>query len=217
MQRRSMPKQTSQTDNKKRTIIGVIFLLLLLVATGAWAMWKREDPQVALVRDLMAGMESIPENQRREQFGKVRDEMEKLTEEQRDMMRDEMRGRWEQRENDRMKEFFNMTAAQQTAELDKIIDRMENWRKEREKDGDQRRGRGDRGGRGDRSNNIRPQSFGTDANGSVGASSRDKSRLDRGNPENRAYRDQFRRMMAQRMKERGIQGGGVWGGRGRRG
>ena len=216
MQRRPMPKQTSQTDNKKRTIIAVIFVLLLLVATGAWAMWKREDPQVALVRDMMDDMENIPDNQRREQFGKVRDEMEKLTEEQRDTMRDEMRGRWEQRENERMKEFFNMTAEQQTAELDKIIDRMENWRKEREKDGDQRRDRGDRGGRGDLGN-IRPQSFGTDANGSVGASSRDKARLDRGNPENRAYRDQFRRMMAERMKQRGIQGGGPWGGRGRRG
>jgi hypothetical protein len=216
MQRRPTPKQTSQTDNKKRTIIGVIFVLLLLVATGAWAMWKREDPQVALVRNMMAEMENIPDNQRREQFGKVRDEMEKLTEEQRDTMRDEMRGRWEQRENERMKEFFNMTAAQQTAELDKIIDRMENWRKEREKNGDQRRDRGDRGNRGDRGG-IRAQSFGTDANGSVGASSRDKSRLDRGNPENRAYRDQFRRMMAERMKQRGIQGGGGWGGRGRRG
>ena len=45
------------------------------MATGAWAMWKREDPQVALVRDMMSNMENIPENQRREHFGKVRDEM----------------------------------------------------------------------------------------------------------------------------------------------
>ncbi len=212
MQRRPMPKQTSQPDNKKRTVIAVIFVLLLLVATGAWAMWNREDPQVRVVRNMMADFQNVPEDQRREHFGKFREEMEKLPEEQREVLRDEMRAGWEERETQRMKDFFSKTGPEQLAALDKIIDDMEKRRLERENDGKNRRDRGRRGGGG---GGGRTQSFGVNSNGSVGASDRDRSRLDRGNPESRAYRDQFRHMMAQRMQERGIQGGG-WGGRGRR-
>jgi hypothetical protein len=206
-----MPKQTSQSDNKKRAVIAAVFLMLLLVATGAWAMWNREDPQVVAIRELVADFENIPENQRREHFGKVREAMDALPEEKRDQVRDEMRQGWEERESNRLKDFFNMSAQEQIAELDRQIDRMEKWRKERaqrDKDGGDRRNRGRRG--------SRAQSFGVGSNGSVGASDRDRSRLDRSNPESRAYRDQFRRMMAQRMQQRGIQAPS-WGRRGPRG
>lgn len=213
MQRRPV-KQTAQTDNKKRTIIAVVVLALLLAVTGgAWAMWNREDPQVVAVRQMMADIENVPEAQRREHFGKMREAMDSLSEEQRDIVRDEMRQGWEQREMERYEKFFSMSAQEQIAELDRQIDRMERWRQEREKnrgkdDGD-RRGRrgGDRGNRGPRA-----QSFGVGSNGSVGISDRDRSRLGRGSPEGRAYRDQFRRMMGERMRQRGIQGP-TWGGR----
>ncbi len=212
MQRRPMPKQKAQTDSKKRAVMITVFVLLLLVATGAWAMWNREDPNVVAVRDMMADFENIPENQRREHFGKVREAMDNLTEEQRDQVRDEMRRGWEERETNSLKEFFNMTAQEQTAELDRRIDRMEKWRKERANGGTNRGNRGGRGGgRGQRG--TRTQSFGV---GSVGASDRDRARLDRSSPESRAYRDQFRQMMSQRMQQRGIQSPG-WGGRGPRG
>ena len=51
MQRRPPSKLKAEPDNKNRQrIIIAVVILLLLSATGAWAMWNREDPQMAKVR-----------------------------------------------------------------------------------------------------------------------------------------------------------------------
>jgi hypothetical protein len=203
MQRRAPAKQ-QPSSSKKKWLIAAVILLLLLSATGAWAMWTREDPQLTKVRDMLAQIEDAPWDQRRKQFEGVRPEMEKLTEEQRDELRDERRQRWEEREAQEMKKFFAMPHEQQIAELDKQIDRMEAWRKKREKEGDRRRG-GPNGG-----NRFRGggRSFGQDANGGNAAVDRSKRSLDRRSADSRAQRDQYRRMMADRMRQRGIRGFG---------
>lgn len=206
MQRRPNVKvQHSQKDNKKRVLL-VVALLLLISCGVAWAMWSREDPQMTKVRDMMAEMEGVPWDQRRENFRAVREEMEKLSDEQRDHLRDEMRRGWEAREDQRLKDFFAMSREQQVAELDKRIDRMQEWMQRREKDGNERRGRGGRG-RGGGRRGQRGQSFGRSADGGHGSIGHNSSRLDRHSADSRARRDTYRRMMVERMKQRGVQGG----------
>ena len=209
MQRRPISKlQQSQPDNRKRVLL-VVVLLLLLSGGVTWAMWSREDPQVLKVREMASQMEGLPWDQRREQFRQMREEMEKLTDEQRDQFRDERRGGWEARENQRLKDFFAMSREEQIAELDKRIDRMQEWRKRREEQGSERRVRGDRGRR---RRGSRGQSFGLDANGASASVGRNIQRLDRRSADSRARRDTYRRMMVERMNERGIRGGfGRWG------
>ncbi len=189
-------------DRKKRTIL-VALLLILLTATVSWAMWSREDPQMAKVRSMAEEMEDMSWDQRRDHYRQMREETEKLTDEQREQFRDEMRGRWEEREAKRMKEFFDLTPEEQIAELDRQIDRMEEWRKRREANGDrgrERRGRGDRG----RGGRPRTQSYGRSADGSNANVDRRNSRLDRRSPDSRARRSEYFRMMTARMRDRGV-------------
>jgi hypothetical protein len=201
MQRRPIPKQQSQPDRKKRIILAVL-LVLMLSATATWAMWSREDPQMAKVRDMAAEMEDLPRDQRRDQYRKMRDETEKLTEEQRDVFRDEMRQRWEARESKQMKDFFDLPREEQIAKLDERIDRMQEWQKRREGEGEGERRRGRRGGRG--RGGRGGQSFGQNSDGSNAAVDRRNSRLDRGSADGRAQRTEYFRMMTARMKERGV-------------
>jgi TolA-binding protein len=208
MQRRPNPRlQHSQPDNKKRVLL-VVLLLLLISGGVAWSMWSREDPQVLKVREMADQMEGLPWDQRRDQFRQMREEVEKLSEEQRDQFRNEMRRRGEAREDQRMKDFFAMSSEEQTAELDRMIDRMQEWRARREKEGGQRR-EGDRGrGRGDRGRGrSRAMSYGVDADGSSASVGRNASRLDHRSADSRARRDTFGRMMVDRMNARGIRGG----------
>ena len=195
--------QHSQSDNKKRVLL-VVMLLLLVGGGVAWAVWSREDPQMQKIRDMMGAVEELPWDQRREQFRAVRDEMEKLTEEQRDQLRDEGRQRWAAREDQRMKDFFAMSREEQTAELDRMIDRMQEWRKRREKEANQRPDGPRRRGRGGRRGNARAQSFGVDASGASASVGRNARRLDHHSSGSRARRDTFRRMMVERMRQRGI-------------
>lgn len=201
MQRRAASREPEKKSSKK--VIWIVLLLLVGLGATAWAMRTTEDPQLAKVKAMRAEIENenLSREQRRELFEKIRPEFEKLTEEQREGLFSERRRQWEARERKELKEFFAMTPAQQTAELDKRIDRFQQWEKERgNRQGGDRGGRGGRGGGG----GTRPQSFGRDANGNVGASARDRGRLDRSDPETRAQRDEQRRMMSDRMRQRGI-------------
>jgi hypothetical protein len=191
--------QQESNSNKKKWLIAALALLLLLSATAAWAMWSREDPQLAKVREMAAAIDQLPPDQRRAKFREVGDEVDKLTEEQRDQFRSEMRQRWEAREEQELKDFFALSPEQQIAELDKRIDRMQEWRQRREKEGN----RGRRGGRGG-GGGQRSQSFGKDGSGNVRSVQRDLDQLDRRSAGSRARRDTYRQMMVERMKQRGI-------------
>jgi hypothetical protein len=210
-------KKTTPSDSgKKKWVAAILIMLLLGCATAAWAMWSREDPQVALVREMMVPMEQMEKmsrEQRREHFEKMRGEMDKLTEEQRDQLRDEGRQRWEAREAKELTEFFQLPPEQQKAELDKRIDRMLEWQKERAK----RDKNGDRGpgGRGRGERQMRGQSFGNDPSGQNKSIERNRSQLDRRSADMRGNRELYRRMMTERMRERGITNMGWGRGRGR--
>jgi len=200
MQRRIPAREPEKKNGKK--VVWIVLLLLLAMGATAWAMRSGEDPQLAKVKAMRGEIENenLSRDQRRELFEKMRPEFEKLTEEQRDGLFADRRRQWEERERKELNEFFAMSADEQKAALDKRIDRMVQWQKER----GNREGRGDRGGRGGGGGGSRGQSFGRDANGNVGASARDRSRIDRSDPQTRAQRDEQRRMMSDRMRQRGI-------------
>jgi hypothetical protein len=170
---------------------------------------------MARIREMRAGfeIEGLTREQRREHFEKMRTEFDKLTDEQKEILRDEGRREWEAREDQRMKDFFAKPRDQQMAELDKRIDDMQEWQKrrqERERNGDGDRGRGGRGGpggfggRGGGGGRGNSQSFGVDANGDSKSIGQNASRLDRRSADSRARRGEYFRMMTERMKERGV-------------
>ncbi len=183
--------------------VAAVLVVLLLTATVGWAMRHREDPQIAKIREMRAEIEQLPREEQREKWRELRDEAEKLTPEQQEVLRNDRRSEWERRENERMKEFFTMTPEQQVAQLDKEIDRM----KERMKDWkDKGRDRGNRGGNNGNGGGNRGQSaqnFGRDASGNVGASDRTRSYLNRSDGDTRGGRYEYRRMMTDRMQQRG--------------
>ncbi len=205
MQRRPPSKLKAEPDNKNRKrIIIVVVLLLLLSATGAWAMWNREDPQMAKVREMGAQMENLPWDQRRQQYETMRGEYDKLSDAQKEVLRSERRKQWEEREAKEMKDFFSKTKEQQIAELDKTIDRFQEMKKKRDARGNQGQGRRGGGGRGGSQGGQKKQSFGKDGSGNSSSVDRRLDSLDRRSSESRAQRSEYGRMLMSRMNERGI-------------
>lgn len=178
--------------NKRTTIVSGVVLLLVIVA-ATWA-YFRADPVVAemqQLRDEMMANRDLPEADRRAQWDNFRQRMDSLSDAQRRAVWDGGRERFGRQ---RMDEFFQLPRAEQQKRLDQIIDRMQ----ARQNNGGGRGGPG-RGGR-NMSEAQRDQ--------------RRKEMISRTDPKMRAQFDQFRQMMGQRMKERGIQGnpGGPWRG-----
>ncbi len=197
----------------KRTAL-VLLVLLLFGGTFTWAMMHREDPQLTKVKEIRSRLEAegLSRDQRREIFGEMREEAEKLTPQQRESLwADRMKER-EEREKKEMREFFALTKEQQIAALDKEIERM-NDRSQRG------RGRGGPGGPGnggwgqggsgggggrDGGGGSRRQSFGRDSNtGQASATNRAKGYLDRTDPDTRAQKTEYRRMLTDRRNQRG--------------
>jgi hypothetical protein len=197
--RRSKEPPKKKNSGKKWAIL--VLILLLLSATAAWAMRTREDPQVAKIKQMRAEIEALPREQRREKGRELWKEVEQLTPEQRDALFAERRAEWVKREKEQLKEFFAMTKEQQVAALDKEIDRM----RERAKNGKGRGGPGGPGGGGPGGGGGGggPQ-FGRDASGNVGASDRTKNYLNRSSGDTRGASYEYRRMMNDRMRQRGI-------------
>ncbi len=114
--------------------LSVAFVGLLIVAI-AWHFWPDTiDPQVATVkqlqRELFQQQASLTDEQRREQFGRLRKEMEQLTDEQRQQMRQEMTAGFRDRMMDEVTRFHELPPEQRTAYLDERIDQMESRRGE---------------------------------------------------------------------------------------
>jgi hypothetical protein len=193
---RRYKEQPKKSSGKKWTLLALI--LLLLSATAAWAMRTREDPKVAHIKEMQAQFEQLPREERREKGRELWKEIEELTPEQRDAVFAERRAEWMKREKEHLKEFFAMTKEQQVAALDKEIDRM----RERAKNGKGRGGRGGGGGPGGGGGGG-PQ-FGRDGNGNVGASDRTKGYLNRSSGDTRGASYEYRRMMNDRMRQRGL-------------
>lgn len=187
---------------RRRVALGIALLLILLVAVVAYSL--APDRQLAKVKQLrteltgQAARKQSPE-QRREQWQQYRREVEKLSPEQREALGREQ----EQRYYAELNEFFKKSRKEQTAELDRQIDRMEAFRRQAQQRGGARPGQPPGGGQ--------PGVFA--GPGSPGGQRprdadererRRKARLDQTTPEQRAQRDLYRKMMEQRRRERGL-------------
>ncbi len=196
--------------NKKKTSIGAVMLVLVVGAGWAFGLFDTADPQVAELQKLreetFGRMDQMSDEERRSQFQQFRQRVEGLSEDQRREFRESGREGFQQMMLQRMDRFFAMSPEEQTKELDEMIDRMEEWRANREQGGGGGSGWGRGGGRGKMTAAQRDQ--------------RGKERLDRTTPEMRAKMDRFRDMINERREERGLEpiegGRGMFGGRGGR-
>ena len=193
--------------NKRKTVIGVVTLLIAVGAGWALGFFDQIDPEVAELQQLrdeaFQRRDQLTEEERRAQFRAVRERVDGLSEDQRRAFHEGGRERFQQMMLQRMDEFYEMSPEEQAEKLDENIDRMEERRANRDQAGGG--GRPDRG-RGDMTAAQRDQ--------------RSKERLDRSTPEMRAKMDQFRDMMNERREQRGLEpirgGRGMFGGRGGR-
>ena len=190
---------------KKKGWLGLAGIVTLLFACGiGWAWWFKTDPQVELVRELQAQAFSeesraLEPAERREMFAKIREASEKLTDEQRRVLREEVRGSFQGRMRQRIGGFFELSGDERIAYLDEQIDEMEERRAQRERNGEvggrgPGRGRGGaRGGRG---------------RGDMTAEQRNDRRrgfLDRTSAEDRAQFTAYMEAINKRREERGLQ------------
>lgn len=189
----------------KNYVAGISALLLLVIGAG-WAMgfFDRTDPQLAELEKMrdenFEKIKDMSDEQRRKQYSSFRDKVRDLSDEQRRQFFENSRPMFQQMQVQRMNEFFAKSPDEQNKELDKLIDRSEEWRKARESrpdNGGDREGRGDRGGWRDMSPQQQDQ--------------RRKQRLDASTPDMRAKMDRFRDMMRKRRAERGLDPDGGWG------
>lgn len=184
----------------------VLTCLVLLIGAGSVWGWSyfRGDPQMAKVKEMGSQLFSeasrdLPREERHKQWDSFRKEVDALTDEQRDALRREQMGRFSERMEEHLDEFLALSAEERTAQLDEQIDQMEERRQEWEQrraegDRDGRRGEGRRGGwdRGGRSNDPNARN------------ERQLRRLDATTPELRAKMTEYRRLMNDRRRERGL-------------
>lgn len=199
--------------NQRNSIIGTLVMILAAGVAWAFGLFGGADPAVAELEQMREQMfsQDVPENERQQLRDTFRQRMEGLTEDQRRVFFETGRQRWEQFAQQRMDQFFRMPPVEQKKHLDDMINRMLERQKERAQNPNSDAQANNRGGQGNRPPSTEAQ-----------RDQRAKQRLDRSTPTARAQRDEFRKMLNARMKERGIDpskmpgrppGGGGWGGR----
>jgi len=186
--------------NKRNAVIASVVVLFLAVG-AAWALgYFSGDPVVTemqQLRDQMLANRDLPEAERRAQWDNFRQRMEGLTDAQRSALRESGRDRFQRFGQQRMDEFLQLPPDQQKKRLDDIIDRMQ----QRQQNPNANRGRGGWGGGRNMTEAQRDQ--------------RRKEMISRTDPKMRAQFDQFRQLLGDRVKERGLppmQGGPGRGG-----
>ena len=183
--------------------------LLAIWVSGGFS----KDPRRAELEQLQARLsddgKKLPRDEQRKLWQEMRQKMDQLPEEDRQEIRREM---WQERRvrmEQELDAFFALPPDKQKVELDKRIDQMEKWRKDRAA-----RPQGDRG---QRSANGRG---GNGGNRGRNASEQERNKwrkrmLDNTDPKQRAQWRAYRDMMNDRRKERGLPerrgGGGRWG------
>jgi hypothetical protein len=178
----------------------------LVVWSGVWFVQRlRANSQIAHVKQLQQQLADATDTQRRELWGQMRQAMEELPESARRGLWQERRAEFEQRMDDRMKKVLLLPSDQRAAEIDKQIDEMEERRKQWEQRRQQQAagngapGQNQNGGRQRGQGRQRPN----DPTGKV-AMERTKRRLDNSTPEQRALRDEYRRLLDTRRQQRGM-------------
>lgn len=190
----------------KRVTLTVLSLLLLLGLGWVWLVPAGEDPQVTAAKQLreetFKNIDQMTDEQRRASFESMREMTRGMSDAQRQLV-------WQGARQDmarRVDRLLAMPKAEQNRELDRLIDRSEQRRKERAAGGE--RGRGGPDGAG-------PRGDGPPG----GGASRGKARLDRSSPEMRAKMDAMGDLINARRVSRGMKperGPGLFVGRGPR-
>jgi hypothetical protein len=175
-----------QLTRNRKIAIGTLLLLLLV-----WLLWP--DRTLARVKSLREALadQSLAPDQREAKARELRDTMRNLSSEQRDALLAEGR----QREIDAMERFRQMSPAEKKKHLDEQINRQEEFRKQIE----QRSTSGNAPGFG-RANRGQNRAAPTPEE----QERRRQQRLDRSTPRERELRDQYRKAMDQRRRERGL-------------
>lgn len=170
---------------------------MILVAFAAWllGLFGNADPAVAEAIQLseQAFSPNLTEAQQSQYRDQLRQQIDALTPQQRELFFDANRSRFEAFAQQRMDAFFAMSKTDQQKRLDEIIDRMSQPRNNGRGNGERgpQAGRGDRGGWANMTEAQRDE--------------RSKRRLDRSSPKMRAQFSEFRKKLEARAKERGIQ------------
>ncbi len=171
--------------NKKHALSATVILVLLVGL--AWALFSGEDAELAEAKqmrdELFQKADTMSTEERHAGREAIRERMQDFSPDQRREFGQGMRQFFMQR----VDKLLAMSPEVQTQEIDKMIDRMEEMRGNREARGDDRRG--NRGG--DMSSAERDQ--------------RRKQRLDRSTPEMRAKMDAMKDLINQRREDRGLE------------
>jgi colicin import membrane protein len=206
-------KRKQQSHKLRHWTIGVVSTLLV-IGMGFWFVkYLRASSQVARVKELrqqLAESSKLPEAQRRELWTEMRQEMQQLPETTRREMWQEQRAGFEKRMDDDMRKVLLLPPDQRSAAIDKQIDEMEKRRKEwdqrrQQQQASKQAGGGpepNAGGRGDRQRGGGRQRA-ADPTGKAGLE-RTKRRLDQSTPEQRAMREEYRRLVEARRQQRGL-------------
>jgi hypothetical protein len=182
-------------SKNKKTVLAL--LIVVGLAGVVWAMLPPgPDPQMVKVQQLQEKLFNpdgkLSDEERRAAFGELRQEADKLSEDQRmSLMRENPMAK---RMQQTVVSYFDLPEKERKAALDKDIDRMETFRKEMEK----RRASGG-GPPGP------PGGFGN--RGNMGDGQRDQMRkrlLDNTSPTERAMFSEYFKDMEGRRKERGL-------------
>ena len=205
--------------SKRKITVGVVTIILLVVGS-VWAFRSRTDPQVEKVKQMIN--EKTPPEQQRQRWEQVRQEMDKLSPEQRDEVRGQMREGFQRRMDEQIKEYFTLPPKDRIAYLDKQINEMEKWRKEREARRAQSGQSGSQGGAGGQ----QASAGGGGQQGGPGAGrgparstdermQRRDQRLDNSTAQQRAMRSSYMADMRARRIQLGLPPSPFGGGRGR--
>jgi cell division protein FtsB len=184
---------------RRRWLLALIALLLLLVGVGTYGSVRgRGDvARVQQLRQELFAAKTATPDQRKATAEQFRQEMRKLSPGQ----RSELFVAGQKEAVARLDAYFAMSPAEKRQHLDRAIDRMEQWRKER---ANRPPGAGGPPGSGRRPGGDRPRS-------AEEVEKHRKERLDRTTPEQRAMMDQlrakgerFRNDLNQRRAQRGL-------------
>jgi hypothetical protein len=184
---------------KDRRRLTLLLLLVLFAGMLAWALRSyRQWQQLARVRWLEGQLRAAAPEQRRQQWGELRQAFAKLSPGQREALARERRQAYVKR----MREFFQLSRKEQLSRLDREIKRMEQRRRDWQRQASANA-------------NNRPANRGfSDPERS---DQRARSMLDRSTPEERALRSEYRQLMNQRRQQLGLSPLSGRGGRGGRG
>jgi hypothetical protein len=190
-------------------IAGGAAVIALAGAVGAWMMWERPDPQVEQLLQLQQQVFNertwdLPEAERDRLRQQFQDQMDRLSDAQREEVWSQMGQTFMQRMDDRIQEYFALPESERVAFLDREIDRWEDRRREWGSrqggvsspvaggSGAPNRGGDGWWGRGPRDNS--PE----------GRDARRRARLDRTTPEQRARRSAYFEALRERREQRGL-------------